>query len=623
MLIINQDNNGYVLENDFLRIHINPNKGGVVDKYLVKDTDRQLLGDGLFMLGDHFWQESWPGQLLNVSYETKIVEQTPEFSTIEVSRIAGEYFGSTLQKDIKVTRRMTLRADSSQLFVEVSLENVGNIGRIAGYWNQSILYASGNKEKVQLYYRPTTRGVSVATYDKIINKCTYTAKSDNFVKNPQQGWTALLGDNGTTSGIAFVMKYDELMYFLNLLEDFTCEWQYNAVNIPPGKTWKTDFVVYPIADLPTVDYASRTMVASVEPFYDDGVTTIRLFLASAATKLEDVIISGYAMLAKTPDVPGILFEIQQVNSIDIKPVFLTFKIPHDYNDPLILRFTVKAKSCTGKIEEQFETWYDAKLGENWKLDGSAIYTFPTPERKVTFIKPDVIKKIHNDIPQVLFCKGVFASEYLPQTIFEKIKAEITSSYFSVTKDNQWPPSLSVFPASYKELMMFDIISLINIDAVALGNHGQEMLKDFVHHGGTLVYGGDFWAYSNANLGNDQLSDLLPVTFPTKGSFQDRLQFLEGCWPVNISSNNSLLSKDAVMVYASDNFTVKDNAEVLLSSGDKPVLVKWNVGKGQVIAITGTALGDAPPGKILFTRTPEWATFLYYLIFFYDKNTLIK
>ena len=61
-----------------------------------------------------------------------------------------------------------------------------------------------------------------------------------------------------------------------------------------------------------------------------------------------------------------------------------------------------------------------------------------------------------------------------------------------------------------------------------------------------------------------------------------------------------------MVYAGDDFTVKDGADVLLSSGEAPVLVSWRIGKGRVIAITGTALGNAPPESLLFTDTPEWA-----------------
>ena len=59
-------------------------------------------------------------------------------------------------------------------------------------------------------------------------------------------------------------------------------------------------------------------------------------------------------------------------------------------------------------------------------------------------------------------------------------------------------------------------------------------------------------------------------------------------------------------YAAGAFTVKDAAQVVLSCDEAPVLVSWRVGQGRVIAITGTVLGEAPSGGVLFNRTPEWS-----------------
>jgi len=606
---LTQEGQRYILENDLLRLCVNPARGGVIDSYLVKATGCELIGEGCFMLGDHFWQQLWPGEFLSAPYEAKVVAQTPEAVTLEVSCISKGWQDNAAQKDIKVIRRMTLRADSPLLLVEIAMENIGNVGRVAGYWNQNIFYAGGKKEEEHLFFRPTIRGVSVATYESTLDRQTVEMGTpDGFVRDVQQGWMAALGAE-SRRGVAFVMKYDELMFLYNCLSHFTSEWQYKAVGIPAGKTWKTDFVVYPIAGLPRVDYASRRLVAAVEPSDAEGKLTVRLHLAAAATKLEDVTVSGDALLVRDANRPSVPFAPQHVASVSTTPTVFAFQLPHDPSEPLALRFTVKAKLGGQDFQERFETWYGAKYGRNWQVDGSPLYVIPSPERHVTFLKPDKIEKIHNEKPRVLLCKGMYAYEYLPDSIFDMMKAEVTSSYFTPT--GTWPAALSYFPASYEELMALDVIALINVDAAALGEVGQEMVKDFVTHGGTLVYGGDMWAYGRGNLKGGALAHLLPVSFPNDRQ-AGGLKFLKGqsVFVCNEAGRpRRPLAKNAVMVYAGDTFTVKDGAQVLLRCGDVPVVVSWKMGQGRVIAITGTVLGDAPAGAVLFTRTPEWAALI--------------
>jgi uncharacterized membrane protein len=188
-------------------------------------------------------------------------------------------------------------------------------------------------------------------------------------------------------------------------------------------------------------------------------------------------------------------------------------------------------------------------------------------------------------------------------------AEVTSSYF--TPAGTWPAQLSYFPAAYEDLMALEVIAVLNVDTAALGAGGQEMLKDFVSHGGTLVYGGDLWAYSHARLPGSPLADLLPVAVLPGPQGQGKLESL-GAAPVQVEAEGkptSPLAPRAMMAYATERFTLKPGAETLLECGGRPVVVVWRVGEGRVIALTGTALGEAPPGQRLFTRTRQWRDFL--------------
>ena len=165
--------------------------------------------------------------------------------------------------------------------------------------------------------------------------------------------------------------------------------------------------------------------------------------------------------------------------------------------------------------------------------------------------------------------------------------------------------MSVFPVAYEDMMALDIVAMINVDAAALGDTGVEMLKDFVNHGGTLVYGGDLWAFSRGNAGTGTMAELLPVRFAAKGAVLTALRG-KPVLAVKNGKTDSPLASRAVMEYATETFTVKDGAEVLLSCRGLPVVVAWTVGQGRVIAITGTALGEPASGQRLFMRTPEWA-----------------
>lgn len=608
-----QERNGrYVMENELLRVAVNPKLGGVIDGYFVKADNRELLGEGRFLLGDHFWQQLWPGEFLSAPYESKIVAQTPAAVTLEVSRVSAGWNNDLSQIGLRVSRRMTLRAGSPLLHVEVAIENIGAVGRSMGYWNQNIFYAGGEKMQDHLFFRPGIRGVSKATWKSATGESEVeNGDSSGFVRDPQNGWTATLGA-GTKSGLAFVMPYDELMYIYNAMSSYTTEWQYNNVAIPAGKTWRTEFVLYPLAGFERVDYASRRLAAAVLPTTSNGKLSVSLHLAAADAPLQEVSVSGGALHVRQPTPTLQPFRVQQLARLASAPQRLTFELPHDPSEPLALRFTVRGRQNGEAFEETFETWYGAKAGANWRVDGMPLYPFPTPSRRVVFLKPDKIVKVKNAIPQVLVARGLFADELLPDAIWQKMGGQFTVSHFKSA--GAFPASLMNFPASYEDLMAKDVIALSNIDAAALGAGGEEMLKDFVTHGGTLVYGGDLWAFGRGNLRGGTLEQLLPVTFSARVAMKAP-QFLrdpaQRSVRVRRSANEGWqnLPPDAPMLYVSDKFAAKPGAQVLAEAGGEPVAVLWKVGQGRVLALTGTSLGQPKAPQKLYTHSAQWQKWL--------------
>ncbi|MDD5706707.1 MAG: hypothetical protein PHR35_12355 [Kiritimatiellae bacterium] len=601
---LTRENGKFRMENEALRLTVNPAMGGMVDSFLVKASGRELIGEGCSLLADHFWQQPWPGEFMGAVYQVVVVTNTPEVATLEAACVSKGWSGSTAQNDIRVARRMTLRAGSPLVEVSIRLENTGTVGRVAGYWSQQIFYADGEKQAKQRFFRPTVRGVSEATYESTTGRTAVEGGApDGFVRDPQQGWMAVL-DADSRRGLAFVMRYDELMFLYNCMNHFTTEWQYRSTGIPAGKAWTTDFVFYPVAGLPRVDYASHRLVAAVEPADKDGALTVRVSLAAAAGALEGVTVEGDMLLARQANRPIVPLSTQSCARVESRPAVVTLRAPHDPSEPVAIRLTVKGRVAGRAFEERFDTWYGARYGENRQVDLSPLYPLPVPERHVTFLKPNAIVKTHNVAPRVLFCKGMYADAYLPAATFTALKAEVRPVYFKPT--GNFPAALSAFPASYEDLMALDVIVMINVDAVALEGAGEEMLDDFVRHGGTLVYGGDLWAYSRGSLKNGKLSALLPVTFSAGKDKASSLRFLENA---QVLRGDTPLAPGAVMAYTAESFGVKADARVLARCGTEPVLVSRSVGQGRVIAITGTTLGEAPQGATLFNRTPAWAELL--------------
>ncbi|MHB9026661.1 MAG: hypothetical protein ACYC7E_21220 [Armatimonadota bacterium] len=602
---ITQVEGKYVLENAALRLRVHPARGGMVDSLLVKASGKELIGEGCSLLADHFWQQRWPGEFFSAPYQAAVVANTPAAATLEVSRVSKGWGGATSQNDLRVVRRMTLRAGSPLIEVSVRLENTGKVGRVAGYWSQQIFYADGEKQEKQHFYRPTIRAVSEASYESTLARSVIDANgsADGFVRDPQQGWMATLGGE-SQRGLAFVMRYDELMFLYNCTPQFTTEWQYKNTAIPAGKAWETDFVVYPIAGLPRVDYASRRFAAAVEPVDKDGTLTVGVTLAAAGHALTDVALSGEYLLARRPKDPPVSLSPQASARVENAPTRLTLQAKHDPTEPVVFRLTLRGTLDGQAFEERFETWYGAQYGRNRQVDLSPLYPLTAPERHVTFLKPDTIVKTHAAVPQVLFCKGMYADAYLPAATFSALKAQVRSSYFKPA--GTFPATVSDFPASYEDLMALDVIALINIDGGAIEGVGEEMINDFVRHGGTLVYGGDLWAYGRGNLKNGKLAAMLPITFLTTREKGSELRYLKNA---PVLRGNTPLAPRAVMAYANGAFTPKAGAQVLARCGSAPVLVAWPVGQGRVIAITGTVLGEAPKGATLFNQTPAWAALL--------------
>jgi uncharacterized membrane protein len=171
-------------------------------------------------------------------------------------------------------------------------------------------------------------------------------------------------------------------------------------------------------------------------------------------------------------------------------------------------------------------------------------------------------------------------------------------------------SLNNFPTTYEEMVKRRVYVLADVPTGAFSAAQRAMLEDFVKAGGGLVVlGGPYSFGPGEYASSDVFARLLPVVL------NGRYDVVKCAPPVVLKAPaNSLvadlLGKDAPTVVYRHKLAAKPGATVHLTAGDAPLVVTGAYGKGRVVAILATPLGDAPTP---WWKWPTWPTLMLRLL----------
>ncbi|MCL5674923.1 MAG: glutamine amidotransferase [Candidatus Omnitrophica bacterium] len=232
-----------IMQNNLLRLQIDPNHGARVEGFQYKPWGKiNIIQDknGQGLLADHFWQESWPGQFWNAKYNYKILSRGPAevsvgFSCLSQNNGIPQVAGILLEKTI------TLKENDRVIMVTISLTNKTSTGKYVGYWLQNVCWLGGEKPD-NYYFRPGKTGINITSSNEA------NPPDGGFLRHPQAGWLAGI-DKKTKTGLIFFMNYNELWFLYNCTAASTIEWQYQAVVISPGRTWRTHITIVPVSEV--------------------------------------------------------------------------------------------------------------------------------------------------------------------------------------------------------------------------------------------------------------------------------------------------------------------------------------------------------------------------------------
>ena len=577
-----------VLENAALRLTVNPAAGGRVSSFVWKATGKDWVlpgNSGFFM--DHVWQQTWPGELLDRPYDVRVLPTAPGTAAVEAS-VTIDGGGDKAIAGVRLTRTMTLTGDGPRLDVTYRFENPTPEPRAPGPWVQNVIRVGGARNDAWTF-RPTTRGIVTASWSDAKGVVLPPGYKDDFCYDPVAGWSAeVYGPSG--EGVVFLMDYNNLRCLYNNGGSQSVEWWLEQARLAPGKSWETTAIVYPFQGLAGVTYASPRVLADLQieaigpglslhhrllpgPEPVTGPLSLRLRLLDYDT--------GKELFAKeSADL--------SLGATAVATDTEVFQVPQGRN--LVARATLTFPDGKSVSYEQ----YRAAAGV---MGTETAYRIAKPRRERTAERPARIVRTPHEGFALLHLRGLYHDYYGLPAAAQALGAKLDSGSYRVFV---YGPSLSFFPGSYEELMRYDAIVLSNVPAEALDEITLQYLGDYVENGGALLVIGGHWAFGGGGYQGSPIEELLPVTAKAPFDVRPLADGLIRPEPSTEARVGTLWVQD---------LTVRPQAQVTMTAGDRPFWVRWRKGQGTAAVMTGVCYGERTGGLVPFWEWPGWPEWL--------------
>ena len=247
------DRTAVTMENDFIKLTFEPEKGGECTAFLYKPTSKQLLlaNEGS-LVGSRVWNyadKELYQQWQNNPWEYEIKRSPTEITL--VMRAAGQvgFTRSTLFE-----KRVTLRDGEAMARIE-HVFHVGQelmVPQKIGLWFYNRCGVVGEQN---LYCFPLDDGIVTVDPAAGVNQ--------EWFYNPSRGWAAVAAGSG--DGLCFNMEYRRLMcFYMCQGKQPTFEWAFRTADIPNGDSLRTEEMIIPFSGLKRVHGSGGGIVAGFE-----------------------------------------------------------------------------------------------------------------------------------------------------------------------------------------------------------------------------------------------------------------------------------------------------------------------------------------------------------------------
>lgn len=600
-----------VMENAVLRLVVDPSRGGAVVSYVAKATGREVVPSGRKGMGlftDHFWGQTWPGELFDAPYESALLATGPDLASVKVWRtVQGNWGGSQkMLAGLVIEKTYTLRGDDPALTCHVVVRNPTSSTRLQAYWAQHIFWPGGDYDAAtDRYFRPSTRGV-VPTANTANNT------RDEYIRDPLAGWSAAL-DTVKGEGLLFLMDYNDLDMLYNCGGNVTLEWMVDKIPVPAGRTWESDIVLLPLAGLTSVAHASTNIVAAVAVTRQSGAVTLTHTLRATAAAIEGLTLTTRVIGAG--DHREVRLPALEIGGVTTAPRSVEQTAAGVSEDPLAVRVTAAGRIDGRPFLEEYFYFHVGGYGygANVQQDLSTpLYKIARPDKRQELMRPETITRVWLPKPQGFVLRGLHSEAFQLDAAFARLGAETRSGSFSINTEG---PRTSDFPFDYDALMQQDAVVVANASLECLGRLGQMILRDYLTHGGSLLLLGGKSAFGNGGLAGSGLEDLLPVE-PADSRFDIRR--LKALRLAAAQPHPAVAGLDWAALPAADYYLhavkVRPSGRVLLAAGEEPFLVVGELpGGGRVACLLAAPYGGEGPLPAGAFAAPEWPLFMRNLL----------
>ncbi|MHB9134584.1 MAG: glutamine amidotransferase [Armatimonadota bacterium] len=165
----------------------------------------------------------------------------------------------------------------------------------------------------------------------------------------------------------------------------------------------------------------------------------------------------------------------------------------------------------------------------------------------------------------------------------------------------------VHPVAWKDYPQFDLMLFTSVPHAALGAENWYAVTEYVKAGGAAFFTGGEYAFGKGGYHHTVLDrTLLPVTSVENldAKYVDPPAVLEpGKDLAELGIKLDFAAKPAFYCY--NRVVLKPGVKVFLKSGERPILVGWQVGKGRVACLLLDHRGKSEPGVNMFFDWKDW------------------
>ena len=276
-------------------------------------------------------------------------------------------------------------------------------------------------------------------------------------------------------------------------------------------------------------------------------------------------------------------------------------------------------SGTSDYEEVTVCWFypfGGGHGCNWRFPGSGIYRFDNviAEKVATINMPEAWSLLAEGInPAAIQPAGLTPADK-PVVLISGLTARHMGieSALAASGLDEYRCHLNTIPGgkigmtpALPSLEGVRLLIIADAPSRILSPDDQLCVRQFVKDGGKLIVFGGLLAFGHGGMKGSFIEEIMPVSI--KRTF-DRIKLPEG--KGEFKKNKFFFPTGFGNCQWIHDVDVKDTAEVLANIDGKPAAVQWKYGKGQVVAVTATVLGEPEDP---FWENQKWQDFLLEII----------